>query len=174
VRGSFIFAAALLALAGCERDRSAPGMSAEQVAAQLAKVKVEPGQWEAETEILSAKGALPQEALQQMTGKRTSTSNCITPQQASRPSANFLAAQQNSDCTYQDFRMESGKLSGRMTCSGGEMLGDMVTVMNGDYGPASYDMRMQMETPGLPGGEAITITTRTRGKRVGECTEQGQ
>jgi len=146
-------------------------MSEEQVAAQLAKVKVEPGQWEAETEIVSAKGALPQEALQQMTGKRTSTSNCITPQQAARPSANFLAAQQNSDCTYQDFRMEGGKLSGRMTCSGGQMLGDMVTLMNGDYGPTAYDMTMQMETPGLPGGDKILITARTRGKHVGECNK---
>jgi hypothetical protein len=163
----------MLALPACERDEAAPGMTAEEVAAQLAKVKVEPGQWDAQTEILSAKGALPQEALQQMKGKRSSTSNCITPQQAERPSANFLAAQQNSDCTYQDFRMEGGKLSGRMTCSGGEMLGDMVTVMNGDYGPTSYDMRMQMETPGLPGGQSITILTRTRGKRVGEC-KQGE
>ncbi len=144
-------------------------MSEEQVAAQLARVKVEPGQWEAETEIVSAKGALPQEALQQMTGKRTSASNCITPQQAARPSANFLAAQQDSDCTYQDFKMEGGKLSGRMTCSGGQMLGDMVTLMNGDYGPKGYDMTMQMETPGLPGGDKILITARTRGKRVGEC-----
>jgi hypothetical protein len=173
VRRSFIFTAALLALAGCEQDKAEPRMSADEVAAQLAKVKVEPGQWEAQTEILSAKGALPKEALQQMTGKRTDTSNCITPQQAARPSANFLAAQQDSDCTYQDFRMEGGKLSGKMTCSGGQMLGDMVTVMNGDYGPTSYDMRMQMETPGLPGGESITIVTRTRGKRVGEC-KQGE
>ena len=173
MRRSFILAAGFLILAGCQRDKAEPGMSEEEVAAQLAKVKVEPVQWESETQILSAKGALPQEALQQMRGKRTSTSNCITPQQAARPSANFLAAQQNSDCTYQDFRMEGGKLSGRMTCSGGEMLGDMVTVMNGDYGPTSYDMRMQMETPGLPGGESITIMTRTRGKRVGEC-KQGE
>ncbi|HEV2080328.1 MAG TPA: DUF3617 domain-containing protein [Allosphingosinicella sp.] len=173
MRNRLICITALLALGACEKDRAEPGMSEEDVAAQLAKVKVEPGQWEAETEIVSAKGALPQEALQQMTGKRTSTSNCITPQQAERPSANFLAAQQNSDCTYQDFRMEGGKLSGRMTCSGGQMLGDMVTVMNGDYGPQSYDMTMQMETPGLPGGDKILITARTRGKRVGEC-KQGE
>ena len=173
MRRSFIFTAALLALAACQKDKAEPGMSEEQVAEQLAKVKVEPGQWEAETEIVSAKGALPQEALQQMTGKRTSASNCITPQQAARPSANFLAAQQDSDCTYQNFKMEGGKLSGKMTCSGGQMLGDMVTLMNGDYGPRSYDMTMQMETPGLPGGDKILITARTRGKRVGEC-EKGE
>ena len=162
---------ALLMLAACKDEPPAPpSMSEEEVAAQLAKVKVEPGQWEATTEIVSAKGDLPQQALKQMTGKRTSTSNCITPEQASRPSANFLAAQQNSDCTYQDFRMQGGKLSGRMTCSGGQMVGDMVTIMNGDYGPQSYDMTMQMETPGLPGGDKILITARTKGKRIGECS----
>ena len=168
-------AASLLVLPACDREPAAPAsLSEEQVAAQLAKVKVEPGQWESATEILSAKGDLPQEALQQMTGRRTSSSTCITPEQAARPSAKFMAAQQNSDCTYQDFRMAGGKISGRMTCSGGQMLGDMVTVMNGSYAPENYDMTMQMETPGLPGGEKILITARTRGKRVGECTQQGE
>lgn len=172
MRDRFICIAALLMLAGCEREQQ-PGpasMSEEEVAAQLAKVKVEPGQWEATTEIVSAKGALPAEALEQMAGRRTSASNCITPEQAARPSAKFLAAQQDSDCTYQDFQMEGGKISGRMSCSGGQMLGEMVTVMNGDYGPESYDMTMQMETPGLPGGDKIEITARTQGRRVGECS----
>lgn len=173
MRSRFICTAALLALAACERGEGTPAsgsLSEEEVAAQLAKVKVEPGQWKSTTEIVSAEGALPQEALQQMKGRRTAASNCITPEQAARPSAKFLSAQQNSDCTYQDFRMEGGKLSGRMTCSGGQMLGDMVTVMNGDYGPRGYDMTMHMETPGLPGGDKITITARTRGERVGECS----
>lgn len=168
VRKQFVWTF-LLMLAACKEPAAPPSMSEEQVAAQLARVKIDPGQWEAATEIVSVKGNLPQEELKQMTGKRTSTSNCITPEQARRPSANFLAAQQNKDCTYQDFRMEGGKLSGRMTCSGGQMLGDMVTVMSGDYGPQSYDMTMRMETPGLPGGDKILITARTKGKRVGEC-----
>lgn len=172
MRIGFICTASLLMLSACDRQAAAPpsSLSEEEVAAQLAKVKVEPGQWESTTEIVSAKGALPKEALEQMTGRRTGSSTCITPEQAARPSAKFMAAQQNSDCTYQDFRMQGGKISGRMTCSGGQMLGDMVTVMNGDYGPTAYDMNMQMETPGLPGGDKILITARTRGQRTGECT----
>lgn len=165
-----ILAATLLALAACEK--SAPEekeMTADEVAAQLASVKVEPGQWESTTEILSAKGPLPEAALRQMTGQRTSVTNCITPEQAARPSANFLAAQQNNDCTYRDFRMQGGKLSGRMTCSGGQLPGTMTTTMNGDYGPRAYDMMMEMETAGLPGTGPIQIRARTQGKRVGDC-----
>jgi len=163
-----IWAAALLLLGGCNRQEPGPAaMSEEEVASQLAKVKVEPGQWESTTEIISASGGLPQEQLRQMTGRRTSTSNCITPAQAARPSANFIAAQQDSDCGYQQFRMEAGKISGRMTCSGGQ--GETTTVMSGDYGPRSYDMRVQVETPGLPGAEPVTVVTRTRGRRVGAC-----
>ena len=66
-------AAAMLLLAACEREAAAPtSLSEEEVAAQLAKVKVDPGQWESTTQIVSAKGDLPQEALREMTGRRTS------------------------------------------------------------------------------------------------------
>ncbi|HWH18488.1 MAG TPA: DUF3617 domain-containing protein [Allosphingosinicella sp.] len=166
-----IFAAALLALAACDKNEAAEKeeMTADEVAAQLASVKVEPGQWESTTQILSAEGPLPQNVLQQMAGQRTSASNCITPEQAARPSANFLAAQQNNNCTYQDFRMQGGKLSGRMTCSGGQLPGAMTTIMNGDYGPRGYDMMMDMETPGLPGTGPMRIKARTQGRRVGDC-----
>lgn len=170
MRIPFACAAALIMLAACEREAAVPtSVSEEEVAAQLAKVKVEPGQWESTTRIVSAKGDLPPEALREMTGRRTSASTCITPEQAARPNAKFLAAQQNSDCTYQDFRMEGGKLSGRMTCSGGPAQGDMVTVMNGAYGPQSYDMTVEMETP-VPGLGTAMITARTQGQRVGECS----
>lgn len=163
-------AVALLALAACDRPQEKGGgeMSPEEVAEQLAQVKIDPGQWESTTKILSASGPLPQEALDRMVGKTTSVSNCITPEQAARPSANFLAAQNNADCAYRDFRMQDGKLSGTMSCTGGEMPGEMVTTMKGDYGSQSYDMTMDMETTGLP-GVALKITARTQGRRVGDC-----
>ena len=65
-------------------------------------------------------------------------------------------------------RMQDGKLSGTMSCTGGEMPGEMVTTMKGDYGSQSYDMTMDMETTGLP-GVALKITARTQGRRVGDC-----
>jgi len=144
-------------------------ISANEVAAQLAQVKIDPGQWESVTEIVSVTGPLPKETLQKMVGQRNTVSNCITPEQAARPSANFLAAQQNSDCTYQEFTMRDGRLTGRMTCSGGNLPGKMVTAMSGAYGPQGYDMMMDMQTAGVPGAAALKIKTRAKGKRLGEC-----
>lgn len=161
----------LLLAAACNKTKEEEQeVSAEDVARQLAAVKVDPGQWDTSTQIVSATGPLPQEALQQMVGQKTEVSHCITPEEAARPSANFLAAQQGSDCTYQNFQMAGGKVKGRMTCSGGQMPGRVVTDMSGAYGSQAYDMIMDMETPGLPGGGAIRIKARTQGKRVGECS----
>jgi len=164
---------ALLLLAACggSAEEKPREMSAQDVAKQLSGVKIEPGQWEATNVIVSASGpGLPADVLQRMVGRKTVKSNCVTPEQAARPQANFLAAQENSDCTYQDFKMAGGKMSGRMTCSGGELPGKVVMAMNGDYGPQSYDMNMSMTTAGLPGGMALEIKARTTGRRVGDCT----
>lgn len=172
MRPRSIFLLAVITLTpSCEEPPSPPEreMTAEEVAAQLASVKVDPGRWESTTRILSASGPLPKSELDKMVGQETKAANCITPEQAARPNANFLAAQQDSDCTYQDFRMQDGKLSGRMTCTGGRLPGEMTTTMSGDYGPRAYDMVMDMETPGLPGGAAMRIKARTQGRRVGEC-----
>ena len=173
MRRGFIFTAGLLALTGCEQEKPPePGLTKEEVAAQLAKVKVEPGQWERTTEIVAAEGAVSEAEKRQIVGRRTTSSDCITPAQAERPSANFLSAQQNSECTYHEFRMQDGKLSSRTTCIGTDSPDELVTVMNGDYAPESYDMVSRIQTPGQAG--AVTITTRTRGKRVGECKAQGE
>jgi hypothetical protein len=161
----------LLALAACKQaPPPEPAVPEEEVAAQLARVKVEPGQWERTTEILAAEGAVSEAERSQIVGRKTTSSDCITPAQAERPSANFLAAQQNSECTYHEFRMQGGKLSSRTSCVGKDSPDQLVTVMTGDYAPDSYDMRTKVQTPGQAG--LVTITTRTRGKRVGECTAQ--
>jgi hypothetical protein len=55
MRIASICCAGLLALAGCGSDeQKGREMSAEQVADEMAKMKMEPGQWEATNEILSA------------------------------------------------------------------------------------------------------------------------
>lgn len=168
-----ITAGLLLALVGCggqpaEQDRN---MTAEEVADELSDMKIEPGQWEATNEIVSASApGMPEGILKQMTGQKTTVSNCITPEQAAKPSANFLAAQQNNNCTYQDWSMEGGRMTGTMTCQGGEMPGTVVMKMQGNYSPTRYDLDMDMNTTGLPNGMTMTIKAKTTGRRVGECT----
>ena len=112
---------------------------------------------------------MPPEALRQMVGQNTSVSNCVTPEQAARPSANFLAAQKDSNCTYRDFSMKSGRMTGTMSCAAPGMPGSMVMTMEGSYRPTSYEMKMDMQSSGMPGGMNMKIRARTTGKRIGDC-----
>lgn len=164
--------AVALMLAGCDgAGEGERNMTAEEVAGELESMQIEPGQWEATSEILSASApGLPADVLKSMVGQKTTVSNCITPEQAAKPSANFLAAQQNSNCTYQDWSMEGGRMTGTMTCTGGGAPGQVVMKMNGTYGSTSYDLGMDMNTTGLPNGATMTIKARTTGRRTGECT----
>lgn len=171
-------AAALLALAGCGDAEEAPearNMTAEEVAAELSSVRIEPGLWEATSEVVDVRAPnLPPQVREMMMAQREATvRNCITPEQAQRPDANFLAAQQDSNCSYQDFAMRGGKLTGAMVCTGGELPGEMRARMEGEYGSESYDMRMTMQTSGMPEGADMTIETRTTGRRIGPCPEGG-
>ncbi len=164
-------AVALVALAACSSEPEKPrDMTAEEVADELSGMKIQPGQWEATNEIVSATApGMPAGVLDQMVGQKTTVQNCITPEQAAKPSANFLAAQENSNCTYQGWSMERGRMTGTMTCEGGEMPGKMVMKMDGRYGSTSYDMNMRMETTGLPNNMSMTINARTSGRRIGDC-----
>ena len=66
--------------------------------------------------------------------------------------------------------MDGGKMTGTMTCQGGETPGKVVMTMSGNYGPTAYDLAMDMNTSELPGGLTMTIKAKTTGRRVGECT----
>jgi hypothetical protein len=173
MRNSLLAASLVLALPACSSEPEAQdtNMSAEEVAEKLKDMKIEPGQWEATNEILSATApGVPADALKTMVGQKSTVSNCITPEQAAKPSANFLAAQQSNNCTYQAWDMNNGKMTGTMTCEGAGMPGKVIMTMNGDYGPKAYDLNMDMNTTGLPGGMTMNIKAKTTGRRVGECT----
>ncbi len=175
MRHLFLTTAALLTLAACDRGSTGASgdtnMTAEQVAEELKDMKIEPGQWEATNEIVQVNApGVPGDALKSLVGQKTKVSNCITPEQAAKPSANFLAAQANNNCTYQDWRMDGGRMTGRMICEGGQMPGKVLMTMSGNYGSAAYDLDMDMQTSGLPGGMTMTIKAKTSGRRVGECT----
>lgn len=164
-------AAALLLLAACGGPEKGQKQSAQQVAEEMSALKLEPGQWEATNEILTASApGIPPEALRQMVGQKTSVSNCVTPEQAENPSANFLAAQKDSNCTYQDFSMDGGRMTGTMSCSRPGTPGRMVMKMEGTYRAASYEMNMDMSAEGMPGGMTMNVKARTTGRRVGPCT----
>lgn len=155
-------AAAALLLAACGGE-GARNMSAEQVAAELGGLRIEAGLWEVKSEVVDVSAPnLPIEVRNRMVGPRSSMRHCITPEQAERPSANFLAAQQSSECAYRDFQMREGRLTGTMTCP------NATARMDGRYGPTSYENRMEMRSP-MPDGATMTLRLRSSGRRVGEC-----
>lgn len=177
MRHHYILAAALLAAAGCgERQEAGRNMSANEVAAELRNVQIQPGLWEATSRVVDVSAPnLPVQLRDQMIARpATSRRNCITPEQAARPDANFFMSQAQANCSYRDFSMRNGRLQGTMSCTGGGMPGTMTTTMAGAYGPASYDMTMRMQTTGMPQGADMTIEARTTGRRVGDCPAGGE
>jgi uncharacterized protein YceK len=171
MRKILLSCAALLALGGCGSGGTKGGeQSAEEVAKEMATLKMRPGQWEATNEVVSANApGLPAEALRSMVGQKSTVSNCVTPEQAAKPSANFLAGQRDSDCTYQDFSTDDGRMTGTMSCAVPGMPGRTVMKMDGKYSPVAYDMDMDMDVA-IPGGAKMKLKARTTGRRVGDCT----
>ena len=152
------------AVAACG-DREARNMSVEEVSGELSAMRIAPGLWEVSSEVVEVRGPdLPRDLRNRMVGPRSRLRHCITPQQAARPSANFLAARADGGCAYRRFSARGGRVSGEMICA------DTRTRMDGRYGPAAYGMRMEMESP-VPGGAVMNLELRARGRRIGACPE---
>lgn len=159
---------ALLLLFCCSACRQAEpaNMSAEEVAGELAGIRIEPGLWLLTSEVTDVRAPnLPVEVRNRMIGPRSRMRHCITPEQAAQPSANFLAMRADSDCAYRDLALEEGRLSGTMTCP------NVTARMEGRYGPQHYETRMAMESP-VPGGAVMTLQIRAQGRRIGECSQE--
>jgi hypothetical protein len=153
---------AALALAACGEGEP-QNMSDAEVGDQLSHLRIEPGLWVLASDVVEVRAqGLPREVRNRMIGPRSRLRHCIGAEQAARPSANFLAGRADRGCTYRDFRVQDGQLSGTMTCP------DTSTVMQGRYGPRAYDLRMDVATP-LPNGVTMTVQVRSRGQRVGDC-----
>lgn len=101
-----------------------------------------------------------------MVGPRPTRRICITPEQAARADATFLA-QRPGDCVQRGVRLENGRLTGAMVCSE-RALPPSVIALDGHYGPDRYVLRMEMTSP-LPDGNVIALDVVTVGQRTGDC-----
>ena len=148
-------------------------ITAEEVAQEMNRVTLEPGEWENSVEIVDVKiEGLPEGApagiMDSMKGKVTKSKSCITKEQAENPGAEFFAAQEKTNCEVKKFEMSGGAVSSEMACSNmGGAPGNMTMVMDGQYGPSSYDMTMNMN--GGASGMKMDITAKSIGKRIGAC-----
>lgn len=164
-----MLAAALTGAAGCGEQGPPAETSSETVANQLAGMRIEPGLWALTSEVVEVRApGLPIEVRRRMIGPRRQIRHCITPAEAERPEANFLAGRDGSECRYRDFSVENGRMRGEMVCP------DATARMEGRYAPAAYDLRMAMESV-MPDGETrMNLEIRARGRRIGDCQEGEQ
>ena len=166
--------AAAAAVCGCGSAPEDNEVSRGEVARELARVEVRPGLWEVSTRIVAvAQEGLPHEVAERMKGRRRGFRHCITPAQAARPDANFLAVRGSGRCRDEAFAMSGGRIAGTMVCRdpGGA---ETRVRMSGAYGPERYEIRMEMATPGIGAGRTMILETRQQGRRVGECGNEGE
>lgn len=146
-------------------------MTAAEVAGTLEQISIEPGLWEVASAVTDVRGPnLPYDARRRMIGPRTTIRHCISPDQARRPSAGFLAGRDDDRCSYRDFSMTGGLLRGTMRCPDERGTGTVETAMLGRYREAGYVLRMEMDNP-MPDGSQMRLTLVNRGQRVGPCVE---
>ena len=142
-------------------------MSAEEVADELADMRIEPGLWELTSEVVDVRAPdLPPRCGEPDGRAAQPAAPLHHARQAARPSANFLAAARRQWLHLSRFIVQDGRLRGTMTCP------DATAAMDGRYGPQAYDMRMEMASP-MPDGATMTLEVRARGRRIGDCEEGG-
>lgn len=168
-----ITAGLLVALAGCGgSDTNAEGEPGGSDATGTASglgggaAQIQPGEWEVTMETLNIEAPnMPPEAAAMMKktmGEATTTRQCITAEDAA---GDFAAPDQDADCTRQGFTLAGGRIQGSMTCTGE---GGKVTItMAGQHSGTSYDMTSKIASENEAG--SMTIETRAKGRRIGEC-----
>jgi hypothetical protein len=167
---------------GSEPEINLKNATAEQVAAEVKKsgivgeTRFRPGEWRVDTQVqdVVAEGLPPQVAQQMKTqmGSLSSDVQCLTPEQAARPSSEMFAGKKTGgSCKYDSFEMADGRMKATMSCpnaSGAKMS----MTMDGSYSKTSYtvDAAMRMDSPSP--GQSMTVKMQSKGTRIGECTAQ--
>tara|TARA_R110000824_G_scaffold85425_5_gene212326 strand:+ start:12707 stop:13249 length:543 start_codon:yes stop_codon:yes gene_type:complete len=177
VKKLLVSVAVLSLITGCSEqgaDHNGDGkITAEEVAEEMNEVTLEPGEWENTVEIVDVKidglpEGMPAGVMDSMKGKVTTSKSCITEEEASKPGAQFFAAQEKTNCEVKKFDMSGGAVTSEMACDNmGGSPGSMTMTMDGQYGPSSYDMTMNMV--GGAAGMKMNISAKSNGKRIGSC-----
>jgi hypothetical protein len=171
----------LLFLAACDNSPKveAENASIEEVAGKVREANaggamvVRPGRWESSVELESIDiPGMPEAAVAQMkkTMARVATGHktCLTKEQAMKPKKDFFSGA-NSNCRYDKFSMDDGKMTGTMRCTNAQGGGAQLIDFDGSYSPESYDMRMASTVEGASAAGPMKMVMRVSSKRTGEC-----
>jgi hypothetical protein len=162
--------AALAALAGCgDGEQGNERVAGNDAPSALDRIAVRPGLWDVTSVIDSvSQEGLPHEIAERMKGPRRNVRHCITPEQAARSDASFLAARRSGRCRDEAFEMSGGRIAGTMACRDEAGVATRLR-LSGRYAAERYEVRTEIETPGIGPGRVMTLVTRQSGRRVGEC-----
>lgn len=170
-----------MALAACNSGPSVEATNAtakqvaEKVAAAGAAPRMLPGRWEGTATVTSMEmPGMPPEMGEQMKAQMSKPhpfSNCLTPEEANKPAADFFSGGAEG-CVYDHFSMNNGTLDAAMTCKGRGPGGTMHATMKGDFSGDSFQLAMTSKTTGAAGQpmSSFTMAMKMEAKRVGECT----
>ena len=125
--------------------------------------QVTPGKWEIVTTVNSVDmpGAPPFVA-NMMKGKPIKVSHCLTPEEAARGPQEMMKARK--ECRFTRYSMAGGKLDSVMVCEQGG--GTMTATSSGSFTSTGFTATGRSV---MTGGAAMTVTTVSTGKRVGDC-----
>ncbi|HEY1604788.1 MAG TPA: DUF3617 domain-containing protein [Allosphingosinicella sp.] len=186
-RSLFLSAGLALALAACGKSGPAAGngqaaaganetavtanASAPAAGVQSASLHVQPGEWEVVEETLNASGTGPGAAyFQQMKGRKKTSRECITPEEASRPI--IFSHDNDNQCDYSHMAFGAGTIKGTISCNDPHNPGAVTIDMDGRYSAQSYEMttsmRMDMH------GTSMKVDAHRVAHRVGDCPAGGE
>jgi hypothetical protein len=177
----YLLLVAPMALAACNSGPSVEATNAtakqvaEKVVAAGAAPRMSPGRWEGTMTIIDMQiPGMPAEMGEKMKdqmSKGHSFSNCLTPEQANKPTADFFSGGNNS-CVYDHFSMNNGQLDAAMTCKNQGPGGTMHATMKGNFSSDSLQLAMTSKSEGTSGQPMtnMTMSMKMESKRVGECT----
>ena len=179
-RAGTAFAALLLAACGGQSGNEQAGNAAGGTETEAAggggggggaaSVALQPGMWETTVEVVRMNMPNMPQGMATPTPPPTTISYCLTPEQAARPSADFLTGSgETGGCTYENFSMENGRIQGTVSCNAQGT--QMRSTLDGQFTPSSYEMNTQVQT--TTGGMTMDMETRTSARRTGDCPAGG-
>ena len=157
-----LVAISLLALAGCDKVKEVAGVSEE--------VRFSPGRWETKIKMtaLEVPGMPPElkAAIDSKIGQEQTVFQCLTPEEAAKPSGKFFGAEANDQCSYEKFETAGGKIDAVMSCKGEKGI-DKATI-NGTYTAETYTLAMAVDGAAGPTGP-MSMKMAMNSRRVGDC-----
>lgn len=179
--------AAGMLLAGCGGDAPTEQGGASGAAASTAEKgalaremasapRLQPGQYSVAMEMVRFDvPGMPAEQAQMMQQMMAGVSaqqqaHCVTPTESEQSLEDMYRRLGEGNCTMDNFDIAGTRMTGQMTCSGGDNRSSRISI-SGDLGTTSSETRMVMALtdPGLPQGNA-EMEMRVRMTRTGDCT----